>query len=192
VSLASASIPEKAGRQKGYYLSAALGGAMAGLPVQQGMSNMAFNGISRLYNSSGYFREEQLSKLSDAGFCVFQQPTEQSLPTCIHQLTTDITAVETGEISVVRNVDYVSIYFQLRLDAFLGTYNALPETLDEVTTDVNLGISDLKSRKLAKVGAPLVDGSITSLYYSGVDHISLFLSTKYGRPINGIDLHIVY
>lgn len=186
-------VPAAAASQPGWYIACQVAGALAGLPVQHGLTNLGLVQIKKLYHSTKWFREAQLSKLSDGGLFVMHQLAPDALPECIHQLTTDPTAIETGEVSVVRNVDYVSIVFQGVIKPFLGRWNVLPETLSAIFTEVNKTIVELKGRRVAQIGAPLVSGEITSLKQSDVaaNRVVMFSNIKVPVPLNGVDVHLV-
>lgn len=188
-----ATTPAPAARQPGWMIAAQVGGALAGLPVQQGLTNLGLAGVAKLYHSSNYFDEAQLSKLSDGGWFVMHQRVDEELPFCIHQLTTDVTALQTGELSVVKNVDFVSVFLQVELESFLGRYNAIAEALDDALTSMNAAIEDLKGRKMARIGPPLLSGEVTSIKFSDVaaDRMVIRFKGKVPNPLNQIDLHVV-
>lgn len=182
-----------AGLQPSYYLACAVGGVIAGIPPQAGLTNGSFVGFTKLVHAQGYFSEPQLSRLSDGGLFVCIQRTPGALPECIHQLTTDPTAIETGELSVVKNVDFISMFFQDLLESFIGQYNVLPETVNEIARAVGDGAEQLKSRRVARFGPPLLEGSITSIGVSefSADRIELFFNGKVPRPLNTVAFHLV-
>jgi len=182
-----------AAKQPGWALGCAVAGVVTSIPPQAGLTNGTFIGLTDLEHAQGYFSETQLAQLSDGGLFVCFQRVPGALPECMHQLTTDTTALETGELSVVKNVDFVSKFFQTLLETFLGQYNVLPETLNEINRAVTDGASDLKSRKIARVGAPLLDGTITSLAVSefSADRVELYFRGKIARPLNTIGFHLV-
>lgn len=163
------------------------------MPPHHGLTNLGFAGISRLRYSSGYFSEPQLTRLSDGGWFVLQQRRPTDLPSCLHQLTTDTTAVETGELSVVRTVDFVSLFLQAIQEEYLGQYNVLPETSNEMFRALTDGIENLKSRKTAKIGAPLTDGAVTQIRRSEVqkDKYETYISAQVPGPLNNVDFHLV-
>ncbi len=180
--------------QPGYYIACQVAGALAGLPPQHGLTNLGLAGIKTLYHSQGYFREAQLTQISDAGWFVMKQDTPSGLPYCIHQLTTDPIALETGEISVVKNVDFLAKFMQAICEPYLGQYNVLPETLDDIFRAVSDGAENLKARKINKIGAPLLAGSaITLIRVSdfAADRIQLYFLAKVPRPLNTIEFHLV-
>ena len=182
-----------AGLQPSIYLAASVAGVVAGVPPQAGLTNGSFIGFSRLVHAQGYFGEAQLSRISDGGFFVCVQRTPGALPECIHQLTTNPTAIETGELSVVKNVDFLSKFFQDILETFIGQYNVLPETMNEIYRAVSDGAQNLQGRRIARFGAPLLSGTITSLAVSdfSADRIELFFRGTVARPLNTVAFHLV-
>lgn len=180
-------------QQPGYYLAAAVGGMTAGLPPQQGFTNLGIAGISQIYNSNTYFSDAQLTDLSNGGWYVFAQQTPNSLPYTIHQLTTDTSTLESGEFSVVKNYDFVSLFFVDILEDFLGSYNVTPGTLVLLQSALNTGGELLKLRTVAKIGAPLTSFAVTQLGTSPVsgDRILAYIAIGLPKPLNVIELHLV-
>jgi hypothetical protein len=174
-------------------MSCVIAGALAGLPVQQGLTKFTVSGIKKLYHSSGYFRERQITQLSNGGLFVMQQPRATDLPSCVHQLTTDPSTLETGELSVARNFDYLAIFFQTILEEFLGIYNVLPETLSEMQQAVIDGAGRLMAAKLGRIGAPLTDFSVVQIKVSenSSDRVLMYCRVGMPKPLNGVDLHLV-
>lgn len=190
---ATASIRALAGDVPGYYIGCQVGGACAGLPAQHGLTNLGFSGVSALRHSQGYFTERQLSRLSDGGFFVLVQNVPGALPICIHQLTTDPTTLETGELSVVRNVDFVSKFFLDLLEPFIGVYNVTQATQNAIFRAVTNGAQNLIGRSLDRIGPPLISGSVTSIKVSEFDasRIELYFRGVIPRPLNTIAFHLV-
>jgi hypothetical protein len=185
--------PEAADDQPGYYLASIVGGMTAGLPSHQGFTNLGIAGVSAIGHSTRYFSDTQLTELSDGGWFVFGQETTLSLPYSIHQLTTDPSTLETGEYSVVKNFDYVSLFFQGILEEFLGIWNVNEETLGFLKQALNQGIDLLKLRKYAKIGAPLNSAEVTSVDVStaSADRVEAYMSVGLPKPLNRVGLHLV-
>ena len=177
----------------GYYLSCAVGGMTAGLPPHQGFTFLGIAGVSQIYNSNTYFSDAQLTDLSNGGWFVFAQQNPQSLPYSIHQLTTDPQTLESGEYSVVKNFDFVSMFFVDILTAFLGVYNVTPEAMSFIRTALYTGGELLRQRVYAKIGAPLTSFSISDLYVSplSADRVVTHLAIGLPKPLNVIELHLV-
>ena len=186
-------VPELADPQPGYYLAAVVGGLTAGLPSHQGFTNLGIAGIDALYHSSRYFSDEQLTTLSDGGWFLFVQDTPSALPYCLHQLTTDPSTLETGEYSVVKNFDFISMFFMDLLQFFLGQYNVTDETVGLLHQSLNSGIDLLKLRKYAKIGAPLIAGTVISVAKSAAaaDRVEAYVNVQLPKPLNRIGLHLV-
>lgn len=187
-------VPALAGPQPGFYAAAVIGGACAGLPVQHGLSRLGLPGIKKLYHANGYFSETQLTHISNGGVFMLQQPHPTDLPSVIHQLTTDVSANETGELSVVRTIDFVSIAMLEAVDEFIGPYNVLPETQSDLLDVLNAEIRDLKSGYVDHIGAPLTEGTInTILVKEGArDRYEVNATLTVPGPVNGVDLRLVF
>lgn len=180
-------------RQPGYYLACAVGGMTAGLPSQQGFTNLGIAGISQIYGANTYFNDSQMTDLSNGGWYVFAQQTPSSLPYTIHQLTTDPATLESGEFSVVKNFDYVAMFFVDILEDFLGQYNVTIETLTLIQGALTTGGDLLRQRTIAKIGAPLTSFAISEIGVSPTsgDRVVAFLAIGLPKPLNVFELHLV-
>lgn len=190
---AAPTVAQPAAAQPGYYLACAVGGMTAGLPSHQGFTNLGIAGISKIYNSNTYFSDKQITDLSNGGWFVFQQDTPQALPYVVHQLTTDPSTLQSGEFSMVKNFDFVSLFFADIVDDFIGTWNINPETLGFISASVVGGVDNLKLRRRPRIGAPIIDGKITSVFVSPstADRIEMFVEVQFPAPLNIVALHLV-
>lgn len=184
---------QPAASQPGYYLACAVGGMTAGLPSHQGFTNLAIAGISKIYNSNTYFSDKNITDISNGGWFVFQQDTPQALPYVVHQLTTDPSTLQSGEFSMVKNFDFVSLFFADIVDDFIGTWNINPETLGFISASVVGGIDNLKLRRRPRIGAPIIDGAITSVSVSplSADRVEMYVEIQFPAPLNIVALHLV-
>lgn len=179
--------------QPGYYLAAAVGGMTAGLPSQQGFTNLGIAGVSQIFDSNTYFTDSQLTDISNGGWYVFAQQTTTSLPYTIHQLTTDPSTLESGEFSVVKNFDFVSLFFVDIVEDFLGQYNVTVDTLTLLGAALNTGAQLLLLRTVAKIGAPLTSFTLTgiSVAPTSADRVLVYCAIGLPKPLNVIELHLV-
>ena len=185
---------EVADAQPGYYFSCAVAGQTAGQPSHQGFTNMGINGIDRVYNSSDYFSEEQLTNLSNGGVYVFVQDAPAALPYTIHEVTTDVLALETGEYMHVKNLDYLSMSFLDTLRPFIGKWNVTPDALQFITQALYAVINTHKSAYRAKIGAPLIDASVRTVFQNtdiSEDRIEAYVDADTPSVLNTIGLHLV-
>ncbi len=180
-------------RQPGYYLGCVVGGMTAGLPPHQGFTRIGVNGISQVYHSSRYFREDDLTALSNAGWYLFIQDTNASRPYSVHQLTTDTSDTRNAEWSMVKTFDWVSRFYKEIVDTYIGTYNVYQGTLDLLRGSLNSGSMQLMGQRLPKIGAPILAADIVSLSVldGQIDHVEVLLSVTFPAPLNRISLRIV-
>lgn len=186
-------VAKPAASQPGYYLSCAVGGLLASLPSHQGLTNLGIAGISKIYNANTYFDDKQMTQISNGGWLLFQQDTPSALPYIIHQLTTDPSTLEFGELSLVKNFDFVSLFFSDILDEFLGTWNINAETITFINAALDAGIENLKLRRRIRIGAPIISGRVTSVAESTAssDRVEVYIEVDFPKPLNTIGLHIV-
>jgi hypothetical protein len=190
---AVSTVPTAAGHQPGYYLSCCVGGQTAGQPSQQGFTNFPINGISRVYGSSDYFTEEQLTDLSNGGIYVFVQDTPSGLPYTIHEVTTDVVSLETGEYMAVKNLDFISMTYLDTLRPFIGTWNINDNTIRTIKSACDSVGTNLRSRYVPKIGSPLISSSVDSVEQSDIsdDRIEAYISVVQPMTLNVIGLHLV-
>jgi hypothetical protein len=185
--------PEPAGVQPGYYLSCAVGGQTAGQPPQQGFTNLGISGIDTIYHSGDYFSEEQITNLSNGGIYVFVQANPAALPSTIHEVTTDVSALEFSEYMVVKDFDFVAWTFLDTLLPFLGIWNVTSETIEFIRQALFTTGNNLKARKVAKIGPPLLDYQLDSVEQSDLskDRIEAYMQVDLPMTLNTIGLHLV-
>ncbi len=186
-------VPEPADAQPGYYLACAVGGQTAGNPPQQGFTNLGIAGIDRIYNSSDYFNEEQITDLSNGGVYVFIQDTPTALPYSVHEVTTDVSTLEFSEYMVLKDFDFVARTFLDTLVPFLGTWNVNAETIEFIRQALYAVGDTLKSRYVARIGAPLNDYSIAGVEESTIsrDRIEAYVDVDLPMVLNTIGVHLV-
>jgi hypothetical protein len=178
--------------QPGYYLGCALLGQISGYSPHQNFTRLGVAGISTINNSNDLFSVDQIDALSNGGWYVFLQDVPASVPYSVHALTTDTGALETGELMIIKNFDFVSLFYKNLLKQFLQGYNVLPEVLDLISSAFDAGTGQLKSRKELKIGIPLISARIESIYIKegSADTVELLASVELPRPLNRIGLFL--
>lgn len=192
-SVETPTVPSAALPQPGYYLACAVGGLTAALPSHQGFTFLGIAGISVLHHSNTYFTDRQITQLSNNGWFLFQQDSAEALPYVVHQLTTDPSTLQFGEYSMVKNFDFVSMFFTDILDDYIGIWNINPDTFGYIGTALRAGIESLKLRRRVRIGSPIIDGAIASLGPSteSESRIECYLEVSFPAPLNNVGLHIV-
>jgi hypothetical protein len=133
----------------GHYLAAAATGLLAAGAVQRGLTKLSVNGFSGL--PSSVFQKMAKSykdNLSRNGVCVFELNRSTNLQ-CRHGVATDMTALNTREISLTRQGD------TLFADIFAGMDNSgligEPITADMTTRVKSALVGILETAKLTNV-----------------------------------------
>lgn len=177
----------------GYYLACGLGGMGAGFPVQQGFTNIGVAGIDDLRHSNYYFTRSQLNTMAAKGTCLFVQDTQGGLPYCRHELTTDMSVLEYREILKVKNWDYLSYFYKDILDPFIGSWNITDDTLSAMRQSISSASENLMTKKVAKIGAPLMGYRIDKLEQNAEskDTTNIRIAVAIADPNNYMDVDLV-
>lgn len=177
----------------GYYLCCGLAGMGAGFPIQQGFTNIGVAGISDLYNSNYYFSRANLNTMAEKGTLLFVQATQKGIPYVRHELTTDISVLEYREVLVVKNWDFLSYYFHDKLKPFIGSWNITPDTINIIRQTIVASSELLMTKKLPKIGAPLLGYTINELSQdpNNKDNLNVRLGTQVVYPLNYLNLYLI-
>jgi hypothetical protein len=179
-----------------YYVTAAFAGMLTRLDIHRPKNFLGLNDIAGLQDFSR-FSDDQLDQISDAGYLVFQQDEAISAPYCVHQVNsfhgTQAGTQEFTELSVLANFDFVSRYMKEVLDPFAGTVNIVPTTLSLIRASLDAAIDNLKARKVATIGAPLLSASIQHVRQASYDQGTVEASMLVSLPkvLNKITLEVV-
>jgi hypothetical protein len=117
-----------------YYYCSAVSGLIAGQAPQQGFTNLAVTGFTGVVGSNDRFSTRQLNLMAGGGTYVVVQDAEGSPVISRHQLSTDLTSIETRELSITKVVDFVAKFMRAGLRNFIGTFNITQPFLDTLST----------------------------------------------------------
>lgn len=115
----------------GYYACAAIAGMVAGQPPQQPFTNFPITGLTGVVGTEK-FSKRQLNIMAGGGTYVLVQDVEGGPVVSRHQLSTDLTSIETRELSITKVVDFVAKFLRIGVRKFIGTTvidSALLDTL---------------------------------------------------------------
>jgi hypothetical protein len=126
----------------GYYQGCIVSGMITFYPPQQPFTNVPVTGLIGLQHSNEYFNPSQLDIIATGGNYIFVQDTPSAPCYCRHQLSTDVTLIEKRELSITKDVDYVSKSLRNLLRPYIGKYNITQIFLEMLSTVVT---SALKS-----------------------------------------------
>ncbi len=111
---------------------AALAGYHATLSPSQPLTNTAVPGIDKLDTSNTYFGPDQLNTIAEGGNLILVQASRGSSTTIRHQLTTDMTSIETREVSINVAMDYTAKYYRESYRPYIGKNNITAELLTQL------------------------------------------------------------
>lgn len=177
----------------GYYLGCAIAALTSGLPTQQGFTNMAVSGFLGFYHSTKYFTELQLDAIADGGTMVFAQQGPSQPLYVRHQLTTDRSSIKFQEYSVTKNVDFMAKFLRTSYGRFIGPYNIVDTTLDELKTTGKGCIKFLvEETKRPKIGGVARSGTLKSIAEDDtqIDTVLIRFGFNIPIPLNHIGITI--
>jgi hypothetical protein len=130
----------------GYYLAAAMAGALAGGDVARGLTNVPLTGFNGLPPALAQLQTKAFKdNLSKAGVSVVEHTRSGSLAVR-HGLTTDMSSLTTREISLVRTGDVLFELVQTGMDAA----GLIGDPIDaEMTTKVKGALTGILERAMS-------------------------------------------
>lgn len=121
---------------EGYYAASCVIGMVASLPPQQGFTNFPITGLTQVVKSNGYFSNAQLNVMAAGGVYILVQDAASAPVICRHQLSTDLTSIETRELSITKVVDFTAKFLRAGLRNFIGRSNITQSFLDQLSSVV--------------------------------------------------------
>jgi len=82
------------------------------------------------------FSKKQLNVMAGGGTYILIQDVQGGPVTCRHQLSTDLTSIETRELSITKVVDFTAKFLRLGVRKFIGVQNINESLLDTLGTTV--------------------------------------------------------
>lgn len=179
----------------GYFLNPAVGALTTGLPTQQGFTNLSVAVYSGVVHSTKYFDNDQLNLLAAGGVMIFVQDVIDVTALYIrHQLTTDTSAIKFQEYSVTKNVDFIAKFIRDNHKQFIGRYNIVESTLDDLKANANGLLTFLKDNtRLPKIGGVIRSGKLVELTQDpvNIDTVIERYQLDIPIPLNNLDITIV-
>ena len=120
----------------GYYACAAIAGMVAAQPPQQGFTNFPITGITGVVGTEK-FTKRQLNVMAGGGTYILIQDAIGGPVMSRHQLSTDLTSIETRELSITKVVDFTAKFLRLAVRKFIGINNINTGLLDSLGTTIN-------------------------------------------------------
>jgi hypothetical protein len=115
---------------EGFYMCAAIVGAVGKQKPEQSFTNFPIVGFTRVIGTTDFFTQKQLGIIMAGGNWVMIQPTKGGPLLPKWALTTNMTSVETRTDSITKIVDFVSKFIRNGLRNFIGRFNINQGFLD--------------------------------------------------------------
>ena len=144
----------------GFFLASAIGGQVAGEESEQPFTNLNIVGPVGLRNSNKYFTETQLDIIATGGTYIVIQEIDNGPTFSRHQLSTDISLIEKRELSITKNVDFISKFQRNQLRPYIGKFNITDIYLEQLRSVVSAILASLKS------DGKIITGTIVKLEQS--------------------------
>jgi len=136
----------------GFFVCAAKAGMVAGNPPSMPFTNFPMTGFTGFTGSHEIYTTRQLNQGAGGGADWVVQTAEGVPLVSRHQVTTDLTSVETTEQSITKALDYVSIFMRIGLRNFIGRYNITDTFLDTLASVVQGQLQWLMDHKIIAQG----------------------------------------
>lgn len=179
----------------GYFLNPTVGALTTGLPTHQGLTNLNVAVYTGVVHSTKYFDRDQMNTIAGGGVMIFVQDVlDQTALYVRHQLTTDTSAIKFQEYSVTKNVDFIAKFIRTNHKQFIGQYNIVDTTFDDLKSNAKGIITYLKeSTRLPKIGGVIRSGKLTLIEQDPVNIDSIIERYNFDIPIplNNLDITIV-
>jgi len=137
---------------EGYYATACISGMVGQQPPQQGFTNFPITGLTRVVGSNDKFTNRQMNVMAAGGTYILVQDEDGAPVICRHQLSTDLTSIETRELSITKVVDYCAKFYRKGLRTFIGRSNITQPFLDNLSTVVE-GLGSFLRENNVVIGA---------------------------------------
>ena len=118
-----------------YYASACMAGMVGAQPPQQGFTNFPITGLTGVVGTEN-FTKRQLNTMAGGGTYILIQDVQGGAVSCRHQVSTDLTSIETRELSITKVVDFTAKILRAAVRKFIGTNNVDTQLLDALGTTI--------------------------------------------------------
>jgi hypothetical protein len=170
-----------------YYAAAAITGQIAANPPQQGFTNFPIAGLTGVQGSNDTFSTRQLNIMAGGGTYILVQDSPGAAVISRHQLSTDLTSIETRELSITKVVDFVAKFLRTGLRNFIGTFNITQPFLDTLSTVIQGMLTFLEE------GGVILGGDLNNLIQdkNQPDTVLVDVTLDVPYPCNYIRLTLV-
>jgi hypothetical protein len=120
----------------GFYACAGIVGMVGAQPPQQPFTNFPMTGYVGVVGTKN-FTKSQLNQMAGGGTYILIQDAPGAPITSRMQLSTDLTSIETRELSITKDIDFVAKFLRLAVRKFIGKNVITNQLLDAIGTTIH-------------------------------------------------------
>lgn len=183
-------------QQTGEFAAACVAGLVSSCLPQQPVTNLELVGIDDIPLTYQTFSTYDLNVMASGGTFIVTQDLPNDQVYVRHQISTDYEEnnLNTAELSVTKNLDSISFYFDDLLSPYIGKYNITPELLSVLRNVITEGLVSLESTAWGLYGPQIIaEGTeILLLEQDAVlkDHVNCNIKLNLPYPFNHLVLKL--
>jgi hypothetical protein len=166
-------------------IAAAYAGAEAVLPSQRSRTRMNITGFVQLKGVK--MTRVQMNLLAEQGVLILTQASPNADVIVRHQLTTDMSNIQTRETSITDIGDTVSKILRQSVEQYIGKYNLTPDVVTRIDGTLKNTLGALKNAGV------IVEGKVNALMQdtANPDTLIVSISVLPPYPCNYIDISLI-
>ena len=170
----------------GMYTCAALAGMCSSTAPQQSFSTLTLAGIESVSGSWDLLSTNDMDTAAGGGVWWLTQQDSYSAVATRHQLTTDVTSLQTREASVTHVLDYITKRLRVSMQGLAGKFNLTKSFLDYVSILVNTIIRGMNGTIVSRIAVTSIriDPQILDTMYVDIAVVPYY-------PANQINVTLV-
>ena len=182
--------------QTGEFAAACVAGLVASCLPQQPVTNLELVGIDDVPLTYQTFSYYELNTIASGGTFIVMQDLPNDQVYIRHQISTayEDNNLNTAELSITKNLDSISFFFDNLLSPYIGKYNITPDLLEVIRNVIVGGLTSLENTAWGLYGPQVVaEGTeILLLEQDAVlkDHVNCNLKLNLPYPFNHLVLKL--
>lgn len=182
--------------QSGEFAAACVAGLISSCLPHQPVTNLALTGIKDIPLTYQTYTPDQLNTIARGGTFIVTQDLPLDQVYVRHQISTAYKEnnLNTAELSVTRNVDSISYFFDNLLSPYIGKYNITPDLLNAIRSVIVSGLTSLSRTNYGLYGPQVIaEGTEILLLEQDAllkDHVNCDLKLNIPYPFNFLVLKL--
>lgn len=182
--------------QTGEFAAACVAGLVSACLPQQPITNLELVGIDDIPLTYQTFSYDDLNTMASGGTFIVMQDLPNDQVYIRHQISTayEDNNLNTSELSITKNLDSISFYFDNLTSPYIGKYNITPELLEVLHNVITSGLTYLENTAWGLYGPQVIaEGTEILLLEQDAllkDHVNCNLKLNLPYPFNHLVLKL--